>query len=148
LREIFTKVKRALSILFIAIATFNLALFTVMPHHHHGAAMCAAAAHCAQDNTPEQAGSHTDNGLRHCAACVARTDALGTAAHHEHKCKFTCDHPSHHHQPLPALLTVTGFASEPAAFSFTAVTCGVAGVFLPSAGINRHAGLRAPPFLS
>jgi hypothetical protein len=142
-------VKRILSIVFIAVATFNLALFMVVPHHHHGAVMCATTEHCRQDNTPEQTGNHTDNDIRHCSACIARTDALGTAAHQGSKCKFTaCDHPSHHHQPLPALLLVTGFAPEPAACPFTAESYGMADAFCPTAGINRHAGLRAPPFFS
>ena len=141
--------KRILSIFFITVATFNLALFTVAPHHHHGAAMCAMAEHCREDNTPEQAGAHTDNGIRHCAVCVIRTDALGTAAQHESKCKCTaCDHPSHHQPLLPALLGATGFSSKPAALSFTAIACGFTDVFRTLPGINRHAGLRAPPSFS
>jgi hypothetical protein len=139
-------VKRILSIFFVAVASFNLALFTVMTHHHHGAAMCTTEAHCQQDNAPEQAGDHSDNDLRHCATCIARTDLLVKVSHHDCKCKFTsCDHSSHHHQPLPAILFTAGVAFEPAIFSTSETAYGVADVFLPPADINRHAGLRAPP---
>ena len=139
--------KRILSIFFVAVATFNFALFTVVPHHHHGAVMCTAEAHCQQDNTSEQADSHTDSGLRHCVTCVARTGLPVTATHHGSKCKINnCDHPSHAHQLLPAILFPAGLAPEPAALTITAVEYGVDDVFRSSAGINRHAGLRAPPF--
>ena len=141
--------RRILSIFFIAVATFNVTLFTVMTHHHHGAVMCAAAAHCEDDHTPEEAGTHTDNGLHHCGSCIIRTDALGTAVRPESKCKCTaCGHTSHHHHPLPAFLLPAGIVSEPAAFSFTAIACGFADLFHPLPGIHRHAALRAPPFLS
>jgi hypothetical protein len=139
-------VKRILSIFFVAVATFNLALFTVVPHHHHGAVMCATKSHCQQDNTSEQADNHTDSGLRHCATCIVKAGSPVTAAHQGSKCKCThCDHPSHSPQLLPAVLFPAGLAPEPAALAITAVEYGVEDVFRPSADINRHAGLRAPP---
>jgi hypothetical protein len=129
--------KRILSIIFVTVAAFNLAMLTVMPHHHHGAVMCATAEHCLQDNVPGTDGDHTDNSLRYCAACAGRTDSLVSSGH-----------PLHHHQPLPALLFATGFMSEPAALSIPSVAYGFAEIFCIPAGVHSHAGLRAPPSLS
>ncbi|MDR3134048.1 MAG: hypothetical protein LBU42_08545 [Prevotellaceae bacterium] len=138
--------KRILSILFVAVATINLSLFTVTPHHHHGAVMCAAAEHCGQDHTPDS--DHTDSAPRHCVSCTAGTDAPAQPPH-GHKCKCTGgDHSPQPLQPLAALLSAPGYVPAAAALSIPAVACNHASIHIPSPGIHRHAGLRAPPCVS
>ncbi|MDR0728510.1 MAG: hypothetical protein LBF19_00070 [Prevotellaceae bacterium] len=132
--------KRILSILFIATAICNLAVFSVVPHHHHEAVMCAEDAHCRHDNTPVR--NHTDTDIAHCTTCTTASETTITTAQSSMRYRLPTDGRPLPLMPVPAI--PTGAFANPFHHTGSRLFAPLV-ILLPLCRPADTDGLRAPP---
>jgi hypothetical protein len=129
-------VKKNVSILFIALASFILLALAVVPHHHHDGFPCAAVEHRDLPGDCEQ------------GECVAESEYTAPKTIDETKCKIaSCRNHDFNHL-FPVFFLAADFLSFTTEISISDNKCGEYILLLyKSSDANLFHGLRAPPFV-